>query len=81
MKRPFFALLAAWVFLTRIPLPTAKLDERDFEAAPGFYPLVGLAIGAIGAAGFSRGSPQCLSSLCVNAVALSSKPPSSTASS
>ena len=40
MKRPFFALLAAWVFLTRIPLPTAKLDERDFEAAPGFYPLV-----------------------------------------
>ncbi len=55
MKRPFFALLAAWVFLTRIPLPTAKLDERDFEAAPGFYPLVGLAIGAIGAAGFALG--------------------------
>lgn len=55
MKRPFSALLAAWVFLTRIPLPTVKLDERDFEAAPGFYPLVGFAIGAIGAAGFAFG--------------------------
>ena len=55
MKRPFFALLAAWVFLTRIPLPTVKLDERDFKAAPGFYPLVGLAIGSLGAAGFALG--------------------------
>ena len=55
MKRPFFALLAAWVFLTRIPLPIAKPEERDFETAPGFYPLVGLAIGAIGAAGFALG--------------------------
>ena len=72
MKRPFFALLAAWVFLTRIPLPIAKPEERDFETAPGFYPLVGLAIGAIGAAGFAlAGQSAALLSLrfsdCCNA--------------
>ncbi len=70
MKRPFFALLAAWVFLTRIPLPIAKLEERDFETAPGFYPLVGLAIGAIGAAGFALGwaiGGASIAAICRNA--------------
>ena len=55
MKRPFAAALAAWVFLTRLPLPAAQLDESDFEAAPGFYPLVGVLIGVIGAAAFALG--------------------------
>ncbi len=55
MNRPFKALVAAWLFLTRIPLPTMPLDDRDFEAAPGFYPLVGIMIGAIGAAAFAIG--------------------------
>ena len=55
MRRPFAALIAAWVFLTRIPLPATRLDERDFAAAPGFYPLVGAAIGMIGAVGFAIG--------------------------
>lgn len=55
MKRPLFAMLAAWVFLTRIPLPATHLGERDFEAAPGFYPLIGVLIGVIGAAAFALG--------------------------
>ena len=55
MRRPFAALLAAWVFLTRIPVPATRLDERDFAAAPGFYPLVGMVIGLIGAGGFAIG--------------------------
>lgn len=55
MNRPFAALIAAWVFLTRIPLPATQLDDRDFAAAPGFYPMVGLVIGAIGGGALAIG--------------------------
>lgn len=55
MKRAASGLLAAWVFLTRIPLPASDLDERDFERAPAFYPFVGVLIGALGAAAFALG--------------------------
>ncbi|MCV0384264.1 MAG: adenosylcobinamide-GDP ribazoletransferase [Erythrobacter sp.] len=47
MRRHLASLCAAWIFLTRIPLPGVSLEERDFVAAPGWYPLVGLALGGI----------------------------------
>lgn len=56
LSRTLRALAAAWIFLTRIPLPAMKLDEADFARAAAFYPLVGIAIGAIGAAGFALGA-------------------------
>ena len=56
MTRPLAAFLAAWMFLTRIPVRTKTLGKSDFEAAPAFYPLVGILIGAIGAIGFALGS-------------------------
>jgi adenosylcobinamide-GDP ribazoletransferase len=49
------SLAAAWIFLTRIPLPPLPLTEEDFAAAPAFYPLVGIAIGGIAAAAFGAG--------------------------
>ncbi|MEL6529514.1 MAG: adenosylcobinamide-GDP ribazoletransferase [Pseudomonadota bacterium] len=55
MKRQFFSFLAAWVFLTRIPLPPLDLDEKHFAQATAYYPLVGLLIGFIGAAGYAIG--------------------------
>lgn len=53
--RPFASFCAAWTFLTRIPLPPMDLTERDVEQAPAFYPLVGLLIGVMGAAGYVLG--------------------------
>ncbi|MEO0690587.1 MAG: adenosylcobinamide-GDP ribazoletransferase [Pseudomonadota bacterium] len=55
MTSAFKSLCAAWIFLTRIPLPTMDLSEEDFAKAPAFYPLVGLLIGGIGAAGYAAG--------------------------
>lgn len=46
MKR----LIVAFGFLTRLPLPRVAADAGDFAAAIRFYPLVGLAIGALVAA-------------------------------
>ena len=55
MTNPLAAFLAAWMFLTRIPVRTKALSEADFEAAPAFYPLVGMLIGMIGALAFLTG--------------------------
>ncbi|KPP94431.1 adenosylcobinamide-GDP ribazoletransferase [Erythrobacter sp. HL-111] len=55
LSRPLRSLAAAWIFLTRIPLPAMALEEEDFAAAPAFYPLVGLLVGAIGAAALAAG--------------------------
>jgi adenosylcobinamide-GDP ribazoletransferase len=55
LGRSLRALAAAWIFLTRIPLPAMALSEEDFAAAPAFYPLVGIAVGAIGAGAFAAG--------------------------
>lgn len=55
MRRPFASLCAAWVFLTRVPLPGIALDERDFIGAPGFYPLIGLILGVIAAGAYGLG--------------------------
>ncbi|HEX5657709.1 MAG TPA: adenosylcobinamide-GDP ribazoletransferase [Polyangiales bacterium] len=38
------ALASAILFLTRIPLPTLKLDERDFARGAGFFAWVGVLI-------------------------------------
>lgn len=43
-------LVVAFGFLTRLPLPQVAADRDDFAAAIRYYPLVGLAIGAIVAA-------------------------------
>lgn len=40
-------LVVAFGFLTRLPLPTVVATREDFAAAIRYYPLVGLAIGAI----------------------------------
>ena len=56
MKQQFLSLCAAWIFLTRIPLPAMDLSEKNFAQAPAFYPLVGLLIGAIGAVGYAIGN-------------------------
>lgn len=40
------SFLAALQFLTVIPIP-ARLDERDFERSPVWFPLVGLLLGGI----------------------------------
>ena len=55
MTNPLAAFLAAWMFLTRIPVRAKALSAQDFEAAPAFYPLVGMLIGSIGAIGFWLG--------------------------
>lgn len=55
MNEQFKSLCAAWIFLTRIPLPTMDLSEENFARAPAFYPLVGLFIGGIGTAGYAVG--------------------------
>ncbi len=52
MKR----LIVAFGFLTRLPLPRVAADAGDFAAAIRFYPLVGLAIGALVAASGWAGS-------------------------
>lgn len=39
-------LLAAFAFLTRLPLPTVPYDDGSLARAVKFFPLVGLAIGA-----------------------------------
>lgn len=46
MKR----LIVAFGFLTRLPMPRVAADGADFAAAIRFYPIVGLAIGALVAA-------------------------------
>lgn len=43
-------LIVAFGFLTRLPMPQVVADRHDFAAAIRYYPLVGLAIGAIVAA-------------------------------
>ncbi|MEM7781083.1 MAG: adenosylcobinamide-GDP ribazoletransferase [Pseudomonadota bacterium] len=55
MKEQFKGLCAAWIFLTRIPLPKMDLSEANFAQAPAFYPLVGLLVGGIGAGGYAVG--------------------------
>lgn len=40
------SLLAALQFLTVIPVPV-RLDERDFQSAPFWFPLVGLLLGGL----------------------------------
>ncbi|MDT0577094.1 adenosylcobinamide-GDP ribazoletransferase [Croceicoccus sp. F390] len=55
MKKQFMGFCAAWVFLTRIPLPTMDMNEENFAQAPAFYPLVGLLIGGIGSVGYAVG--------------------------
>ncbi|MEM9500683.1 MAG: adenosylcobinamide-GDP ribazoletransferase [Pseudomonadota bacterium] len=55
MTNLFASLCAAWIFLTRIPLPQMDLSEDDFAQAPAFYPLVGILIGGIGAVGYAVG--------------------------
>ena len=52
MKGQLASFCAAWIFLTRIPLPRMELSEDHFARAPAFYPLVGIMIGVIGAAGY-----------------------------
>lgn len=46
MKR----LIVAFGFLTRLPMPRVDVGAEDFAAAIRFYPIVGLAIGALVAA-------------------------------
>ncbi|MEM6909014.1 MAG: adenosylcobinamide-GDP ribazoletransferase [Pseudomonadota bacterium] len=55
MKNQIAAFCAAWIFLTRIPLRPMDLSEDDFSHAPAFYPLVGILIGCIAAAGYALG--------------------------
>jgi adenosylcobinamide-GDP ribazoletransferase len=43
-------LIVAFGFLTRLPMPRVAADGADFAAAIRFYPIVGLAIGALVAA-------------------------------
>lgn len=40
-------LVVAFGFLTRLPMPHVRANRDDFAAAIRYYPLVGLAIGAI----------------------------------
>ncbi|WP_299329034.1 adenosylcobinamide-GDP ribazoletransferase [Parasphingopyxis sp.] len=56
MNRSFARFCAAWIFLTRIPLPRLALDDADFAEAPRHYPLVGLIIGALAAAAYVVGN-------------------------
>ena len=47
-----FAL--AVTFLTRLPLPTkGEIGSKDLRASMGWYPLVGLALGAVGFGGYT----------------------------
>lgn len=46
MKR----LIVAFAFLTRLPVPRVEVGADDFAAAIRFYPIVGVAIGALVAA-------------------------------
>ncbi|MEM8917448.1 MAG: adenosylcobinamide-GDP ribazoletransferase [Pseudomonadota bacterium] len=55
MKTQFANLCAAWIFLTRIALPPMRLTEDNFAEAPAYYPLVGILIGGMGAAGYFAG--------------------------
>ena len=43
-------LIVAFGFLTRLPMPRVEVGADDFAAAIRFYPIVGLAIGALVAA-------------------------------
>ena len=52
MLEQFRRLQAAFVILTRIPLASAALQDDHFKQAHGYYPLVGLTIGALCAAVF-----------------------------
>ena len=45
------AFLSALSFLTRIPAPSSQLSSKDWQKSVIFYPLVGLLIGLIIAAG------------------------------
>ncbi len=42
-------LLAAFAFLTRLPLPAIPFDDQSLARAVKFFPLVGLAVGAAAA--------------------------------
>lgn len=47
------SLLAAWRFLTRIPLPGPATRAEDLAGAVGWFPLVGAAVGAAIAGAFA----------------------------
>jgi adenosylcobinamide-GDP ribazoletransferase len=44
VRRMVRAFASAILFLTRVPLPTMQLDERDFARGAGFFAWVGLSI-------------------------------------
>src|ERR1051325_1510206 len=67
------AFLAALQFLTVVPI-SMKLGEHDFERAPGWFPLVGLFLGAVvsvadGAFGYAGVSGFLLAILTVGSLA------------
>jgi adenosylcobinamide-GDP ribazoletransferase len=49
-------LRAALTFLTRLPAGGGRLRDADWRAAPGFFPAVGLLIGAFSACGYLLGA-------------------------
>ena len=50
IPRPIASLLAAFTFLTRLPLPgTASVDQATLRRSAAWFPLVGAFVGGIGA--------------------------------
>ncbi|EMD82832.1 adenosylcobinamide-GDP ribazoletransferase [Pacificimonas flava] len=55
LKRELARFLAAVMFLTRVPVPLLAHDSDMATASARYYPLVGILIGAVAAAGFAGG--------------------------
>jgi len=52
------ALLTALAFLTRIPTPLERIDEKDLGRALAFFPVVGFLLGGLLAAGAAALAPR-----------------------